>query len=194
MRRQLALLLAAWLAASAALGWLAQDLVRAFLLTPLWSLYLALRLLWESLPGLWLWGTCVLSALALAVHSLLVRGGRAPAETEPETPPVGPLHRWARDVERAGSGEYFRWRLAQRLGGLAVEMLGHQHRLAREEVVRRLTEGGLETPGAVRAFLTAGLTGGPFRQAGNGRAGQPDLDQVVAFLESLLEVGGDRTS
>ncbi len=193
MRRRLALLLVAWLAASATLGWLAQGIVRAFLLAPLWSLFLTLRLLWESLPGLWLWGTCVLSALALALHSLLVRSGRAPAEAEPQTPPVGPLHRWARDVERAAAGEYFRWRLAQRTGGLAAEMLAHQHRLPREEVVRRLAEGDLGVPGPVRAFLTAGLTSRPFRDQGNGRAGPPDLEPAVAFLESLLEVGGDRT-
>jgi hypothetical protein len=108
------------------------------------------------------------------------------------------LTRW---IERTSKGEYFRWSLAQHLGGLAWEVMAHREHTTPEQLKRGMRTGRLDLPPVIEAYLQSAelprhsVTGRLFSRI-RGRLGtavsapsfDPALEKVVQFLENQMEI------
>jgi hypothetical protein len=183
------------------------GLVRDAVAVPM--LYLAWigRLYLRTVPQALFWGALLLFGLVVAITNVLVavgdlRGRRDGRRGERALGYVGtgPVKQLASQVRFAARSAYFRRRLAQRLGRLILRSLDYGERYRRAQVERGLD--ALDAPPNVRAFLREGedliapsrpvglvarlrhrLWGGQGEGAPN-----PDLEQVIEFLENRLEV------
>ncbi len=192
--------LALALVLTAALTLLLRGLVRELIILPLLQLYWVVRILLESIPQLLLWSLFVGVALLIAGGSLIGwRRAQERAEAAQREQP-GRVAAWARWIRQAEEGDYSRWRLAHRLGGLALDLLAYRQQCPPEQVKRQLEEGSLAMPPEVRAYLQAGLGRGLWGPSSHLsllwrrlRGAPPpspldvELEAVIRFLETQLE-------
>ncbi len=169
------------------------DFVREVIVIPLLYLFWIARLLFKSIPQLVLWAGFIIVALIMAGKSLSKRKPLLkPRSMEVEQ--YGRVEDWARLIDRRDQGDYSKWRLAHRLGVLALETLAYQEELSMKQTRRHLESGKLDVPPQVWAFLRAGMTSyNPFtmpkrRFQLGARATPLDLDpeQAIQFLEDVL--------
>jgi hypothetical protein len=141
----------------------------------------------------------------LALMSLMVRPRPQPRRQWPFPDRAGRLHILALRIQRAMEDEYYRWDLARHLGSIIVAELAHQQRMSRGEVRRALRTGHLDAPEEIQAYLRVGFSPLPTRARGLltrvrrlFTPGAPvipldlDLERVVRYMESLMEVERDR--
>lgn len=181
------------------------DEVRRVLLGPLLPLVRAGQLLSQAIPQALLWALALLLAGAIALRSLNWRPGPAPRRRAAIGWHAGPVRVWVQWLQEQGQGDYFRKRLAHRLGRLLVQALAPYERLTAQQARRLLDR--LEAPPEVRAYLQAGFEPEPpatitrwsilarlkSRFRVNTQRSPLDLDpeEVVRFLETQLEVYND---
>lgn len=128
---------------------------RDTLIMPIVSAIWALGALIESLPQLAVWWVLVTLCVIMVLRSVsdtpvlrlrerlaVQRGGR--------------VEDWSRAVRLAGHDEYARWRLSQRLGLLATELIAERHRIDLRQA-RRILEQHPELPADVRRYFQAGF-------------------------------------
>lgn len=181
-----------------------RDFTREVLMVEILYIVWRLRILFESLPQIPLWTLFLIVVLFIAFRSLIKRQQPSPASREAKVERQGPVYALSRGIERSATGAYFKWRLARRLRTLVVEVSAYQHRISSEQTKQSLDEGTLEAPPEVQAYLQTGLT--PIYTLSAGllarlwqrlspgawdAAVDPDLEQVVQFLETQLEVQHD---
>jgi len=187
-----------------------RDVTREMVVVPLMYFLWLGRLLWHSLPQALLWVLFLVLCLYLAARSLSVgrdqphRGRAVRKSPIDEAGYSGAVAVWARRVESAGRGEYYRWYLAQHLGRLAQEVLAYRARLAPDQVKSHLVleEDRLDVPPEIRAYFEAGQQLASPRRVRFPRlsrlvsrlrspAASPPLDldpeRVIRFLERQLE-------
>jgi hypothetical protein len=200
-RRLLLVLVAVVLALTVPLALLFRDFVRDVFLVELLRMFWGARLLYESLPQLPLWILFLVLVGVIAVRSLMRRPGAVRKRVEPDVEPRGQVRVLARWIERASRGEYFRWSLAQHLGGLAWEIMAQREHTTSAQLKGRLSASDLDLPPVVEAYLQsdrlarhsalAGLLVTIRDRLGTGDrspALDPDLVQVVEFLEDQMQV------
>jgi hypothetical protein len=187
-----------------------RDVTREMLVVPLLYILWLGRLLWQSLPQALLWILFLALGLYVAVKSLSVGRDRAHRGRPVRESPVdnvgypGSVAVWARRVESARHGEYYRWYLARHLGKLAQEVLAYRARLAPDQVKSNqvFKENRVDVPPEIGAYFEAGQQLTPPRRVRFPRlsglvsrlrspAENPPLgldpERVVWFLESQLE-------
>jgi hypothetical protein len=180
---------------------LLEDFTRQVLLVEFLRIIWSVRLLFDMLPQVPFWFLFLIVVAILAVRSLLVQRPQGRPATRVEREPMGPLAVLAGQVRRGAQSAYFRWTLARHLRNLILEALAHSHRLPTDEVGPRLQAGELALPPEVEAYLHGGqapiyaLPAGLFsglRARLSWRDSvptvDPDLERMVQFLESQLEV------
>jgi hypothetical protein len=201
MSRRLSLLMTIILALTVPLALLFRDFVRDVFLVELLRMFWGARLLYESLPQLPLWVLLLVLLVVIAVRSLIRRPGVARQQVEPEAEPQGQVRVLARWIERASRGEYFRWSLAQHLGGLAWEIMAQREHTTPAQLKERISAGNLDLPPVVEDYLQpdrlprhSAVTGfvsairGRLGMAGSLPAPDPDLETVVEFLEDQMQI------
>jgi hypothetical protein len=200
-RRLLLALLAIVLALTVPLALLFRDFVRDVFLVELLRMFWGARLLYESLPQLPLWILLLVLLVVIALRSLMRRPGAVRKQVVPDVEPQGQVRVLARWIERASRGEYFRWSLAQHLGGLAWEIMAQREHTTPAQLKGRMSAGDLDLPPVVAAYLqpdrlprhsaVAGLVATIRDRLGAGgrpSALDPDLVRVVEFLEDQMQV------
>ena len=200
MRRRWWLILAVLILAIP-LGLLLRDFARDVLLVELLRVVWGVRILFESLPQLPIWILFLLAGLLVAVRSLLGRPGPGPLPLDTERQHRGQISLLTGRIRRSTGSEYYKWHLARHLRTMVLEVLAYEHQLTPEQVRQRLDSGALDAPPEVLAYLHAGLA--PIYSRSSGLLGRlryrlassvqstaidPDLLQVVEFLEGQLEV------
>lgn len=184
--------------------------VREAIVVPvLYILWLG-RLFLQSVPQSLLWALFLMVGLVVAVRSFRAARG----STQHSIPPrrvrggaySGPVWTWQRRIHLVARGSYYEWYLAQHLGRLAQEVLVTRERLAPGQIKLHhlFSDGGLDAPPEVRAYLEAGLGSLPprsvrfprlarllrrFRPPAQASPLDLDPERVVQFLERQLEVG-----
>ncbi len=146
---------------AAVLAWALEDLVRNMLAVPLIHLYYFLALLVNSTPQAVFWGILLLVLLVVAGKSVQEAG-------QPELPDFGDPLRipkrerigfWAIHINMALQGDYYsRARLAEFLGGVAMDLFAQEERVSVNEVSLRLERGELDLPPEVENYLKARFT------------------------------------
>jgi len=195
LRNRLALI-AATLLLTAILALALSDLTQEAVAVPIWYVIWIGQLLFNAIPQSLLWALFLTVALVIAVRSLLKR------PQSKEEPAIEPIHTGQVQVllswiQRQEESDYFKQRLAQHLGKLALEALAYQRRLTLSELRQHLRS--LDAPPEIRAYLQAGLAPTPSRpislasrllhSLGLRRTTSPlDLDPeiVVQFVERQL--------
>ena len=131
------------------------GVAREAVAVPLWYAIWLIRLILYSVHQSLTWAVLLTVVVYVAIRSLL----RPP---EPLRPPdavvrhrgqVRILNRWIQD---RGRRLYVKWRLAQRLSKLALEVLAYTHHLTPGQVRATLQE--IDASPEIRSYLKAGLT------------------------------------
>jgi len=177
------------------------EFTREVLLSFLLRLSWFVRLYMDSLPQPILWAVFISIAIVVAARSMLKRRSTPEVTSEAARLRMGRVHNLMQAISRTSEGLYFKWRLAQHLLGLTLEMLAHQERTSQDRVRERLKSGGLDAPSEIEAYLLAGLT--PVLSTRSNlitrlkQAIMPthrispldlDPDRVIQFLEDQLEI------
>ncbi len=183
-----------------------RDVVRDVIVYPLARLFWLARLVFLSIPPVFIWGYFLLIAARIIIHSVRT-APRSMRVSEPET-----LHRpgrvsaWARRIRLTRRGDYSRWGLAHHLSELAAKILASNERLKVTESRHRLQAGEWDAPDEIRDyFRTASTSAPPVQQRwflarfwqqllGRGHEDEDlqnlnlDVREVVAFLETRAGV------
>ncbi|NLS78401.1 MAG: hypothetical protein GXY76_14175 [Chloroflexi bacterium] len=176
-----------------------RDIARA-VVTRLAQVLWTVHLLFQSVPRWAWWTTLLAAALSLAARSLAPRRPKRPAGDEEPLPAVGPITAELRYVRLAQQGRYGQWRLAQRLAELAAQALAYRDRIPLQEARQHLRAGNSGLPEGFRRYLQADL--GSLGESARKRLAlvrrrpdaprvtesRPQPDQVIAYIEQLLEV------
>lgn len=187
------------------LVWLLRDFTRDVILSRVLHIAWEVGIVLNSLPQEPLWMLLVVLVLYIALVSLVVRK-RTQSERLPSMlDRVGRLRYLARRIELAAEGVYFRWDLARHLGSIIVAALAHRQGISRGEVRLALRKGHLDAPDEIQGYLRAGfsplytLSGGLlsrvrrlFSPDAQASPLDHDLERIVRFMESLLELQHDR--
>ena len=176
--------------------------MRDVIIIPLLYLFWGARLLYESIPQTAVWG-CFLVIAVLVVARSLPRLPAASSLQAAAPPPQERLAPWARLLRQSQRDGLARWRLAQRLGILAQDILAYEGKVTAQHIRRRLEDGSQPVPPNIRAYLRAGMTAyqptrrsrrrplplawlGPRREATPADPLDLDPEQVVRLLEETL--------
>ena len=192
-----ALFLGFALAVSLSLAVLFKDLVRETLVEPLAYLVWLVRLELESLPQPILWIALMVVGLLLAGRSLIASSAPARRTLPGARGYAGQVETIARWLSLTTHGEYYKWRLAQRLGEITLDALAQRDQISVEQARQQLDAGQLDVPPDIRAYLQVGLQPDYFgrlarprwRFQSGVRSSPLDLapETVVRYLETILE-------
>lgn len=184
-----------------------KDFTREVLVAEILYIVWRVRILFESLPQIPIWTLFLIVVLFVAVRSLIKHRQPSPTSREVTAERQGPVYALSRRIERSTTSAYFQWRLARDLRTLVLEVLVYQHRISSEQSEQFLDVGTLDAPPEVQAYLQTGLAPVYTLSAGLlarlwqrlspstwDAAVDPDLEQVVQFLETQLEVQHDHRS
>jgi hypothetical protein len=194
------------------LALLLRDFVRDVFLVELGRVIWAARLIFESLPQVFVWAVLVVILLVLAVRTLRSRIRPLPDGAHGPTDPQGRVQALSRWIERSAQSEYFKQSLAHHLTGLAWEVMAHREHTSPDRLKQRQRAGGLDLPPVVGETLRTGQTpyvptpeglfsriwrrltlgklGATWGAAefSPGRGLDPALELLVEFLETQVEI------
>ncbi|MGD8398762.1 MAG: hypothetical protein PVG11_07885 [Anaerolineae bacterium] len=201
MRRSLWLLLVI-VALAVPLGLLLFDFARDVFVVEVLRFAWAIDILFDSVPQLPFWLAFLVLVLVVAAATLALGARRTPTREPPARRPEGQVEALARWIRRASQGDYFQWSLAQRLAGLAWEVLAFRAAAEPAEMRRRLEAGRLDVPPAVADYFGLGdvprlrSRAGPLARLRRRLPGarrrspalDPSLERFATYLEEVLEV------
>ncbi len=180
--------------------------LRRVLVLPLLYLAWVVNLVLALVPQVVFWLIFLLAVLVIIIRSLIgmllsVRSlflSRRRGKALPEPP--GRVETWLRWIGLARqrhSSSYFKWRLGQLLGELAVEVLAGREQLSVQQVRERLEAGKLDLPPELREYFAACLLLRSFDHFANLRdrlradkAADPldvEPERIVDFLEKQMQ-------
>jgi len=200
VRRRFLLVIAA-LVLTVPLALVLWDVVRDVIVVEVWRLAWGSRILFESLPQLPLWVLLLLVLVLAAARSLGGPRRRHRREAEGQAGQQGQVQVLSRWIRNARDGGYFRWSLAQHLGGLTWQVMAHTERTTPQELRQRHRMGEVDLPPVVEDYMrsagsfNATTSGGVWgrirarlRVQGPSSASDQALEEVIEFLESKLEL------
>ena len=183
MKPRRILLIPAGLLVAILLAFFLQDVIRQAVVTPIAYLWWVFNLVYSAVPQLVLW-ILLLAVIILSFITSLLNGfsfGRSYEQPSKLTRgPVETLTGWI--LKSGGESNYYKWKIANRLGKLSGEMDAHPQAPGRTppEEVQRYLKAGLD-----ESFVDYPLPL-PFKRK------QPtpfdlDVEQAVEFLESQMD-------
>lgn len=170
-----------------------EGFVRDVLIGPLLYAGWILRLFFESIPQEALWTVFLIGAAIFLARTIIWRRPVVAARRE-AAPASGRVEELARLISDANRDHVAGWRLAQRLGQLAINILAAQERLPPRDLWRRLERGTLGVPPRLQGYLKLrNLAQRPARRGLRRRpAGKSEVDpeEVIRFLEERAQLPG----
>jgi hypothetical protein len=172
-----------------------RDLVRLALVLPLAYLWWALGVVYGAVPQVVLWIGLIVLVVFLLLSSLTPRGMPAPLEKKEVRARNGNIENLAVALEKARKGTYNKWKVANRLGRLARDLLIQRGDREITKVIGPLTGRDWQPSESVRTYLDVGLNGS-FADYPNPRwpFGRPqptpldlDVSEAVDFLEEQIK-------
>jgi hypothetical protein len=169
------------------------NFVREVIVIPLLYLLWIGRFLFEALPQAVIWAGFFFMLLLIMGISLLGRNRSTPRSRHTVAVPQARIAAWLDLLQKAERDTYFRWRLAQRLQRLVLDIFAYRADQSLRQTRQQLKQGELAIPPELQAYFQAslqplGYLSRPKRPFAAKAAPSPlDLDpaQVVQFLESL---------
>lgn len=185
MRRFRWILLAVVTLGSLVLAYLLRDLIYQLIIVPLAYTIWWAGLVYQAIPQLVKW---IVLLVTLGVVSLwmLIPDLPAPVRAQhPRRPVEGRMETLAMAIHRAGTSNYFKWQLANRLGRLSRRMPMASEAAASADSVKQYLAAGLN-----QSFVDFPTPRGPFSPH---RPTPLDIDPAEAIddLESRMELNHD---
>jgi hypothetical protein len=173
---------------------LMEDFVQRMIIAPMLSVVWFLAVVVASLPQLLFWGIFILAALIIATKSI---GREKTFRSQNQGAPTsqrGPVAVWLSLLERAKSQDFSRWRLAQSIRKLTLNIQSPNGPLDQLRGEESKKGADLNLPPEIEAYFGAPMPSYQrFRrfwgQRGSGsRSAALDLDpeKVIEFLENEL--------
>ena len=153
------LLIIAGLVIALILAFFLQDFIRQAVVTPLAYLWWVLKLFYASIPQLLLWILLLVFLVLVVTHRLVNWNTVEQPNDEPSKPAQGPVEILAGWISNTGQGNYFKWRIANRLGKLRRELEGYPENRGLPAHIDVQDAPGRLPPEAVQRYLKAGLDG-----------------------------------
>jgi hypothetical protein len=178
-----------------------RGFTREVILSSILQIYGIARIYINSLPQPLVWALFIAIVVILAGRSMLKPSATSLARTNDQELRLGRVTNLAQSIRRTTQGDYFKWRLAQHLLDLSLDVIAYQKRATPSSVRQLLKSGDLVAPPEIVAYLRSGMT--QVHSARQGILGRikaffmaPDRDRplnlepelVVAFLEEQLEI------
>ena len=195
MTRRRMLTLAGALTVALVLAFALQDIVRLALVIPLAYIWWVIGLLVGAVPQVVLWAVIVLLVVILFFNSLTSRTAHARLVREKARPRLGNVETLAIAIDKTQRGIYVKWKVANRLGRLARDLLVQRGDRVSARVVGPLQGRDWHPTEPIRAYLEVGLNGSfadyPSPRWPSRRT-QPtpldlDVSEAVTFLEAQIE-------
>lgn len=195
MKRRRILLISFGLIIAVILAFFLQDIFRQIVITPLAYLFWVLKLLISSVPQLFLWIFLLLSLILIIIATLVSWIPIGRRHEKPSLQASGPVENLAGWLSNSEAGNYYKWRIANRLGKLAREMstqMGDRGLPAHPE---EMLAPGRSPSESVQRYLNAGLEESfvnyplprlPFKRK-NATPFDLEVNEVVDYLESEME-------
>jgi hypothetical protein len=152
---------------------------------PLLFLWWAAQVLYQSIPQALLWGVFVAIAVLVVAKSFPWSNAPLPLPA-PLAHSQGRVANWSRWLHDSSRDDHARWRLAQRLSALAIEVLSFREQCSPAEIDQRLEKGTLDIAPQLRAYLRAGRLPYTPRPRLRRRLGQPAPADPLAIDPQLL--------
>ena len=187
-----------------------RDVVRDVVIYPLARLFWLARLVFQSIPPVFIWGYFLLIVLRIVVRGIRKTPRRTSVSKAERTSRSRRVGMWVRRIQLTSRGDYSLWRMAHQLGDLAVEIMASDAHMDVEESRRRLQRGDWDAPDEIRAYFRKAtqpvlfprqppflvrwwrwLTGRPREKP---QSLDVEFSTVVAFLEDwagINESGGE---
>lgn len=181
-----------------------RNFVRETFALPLSYTIWLIGIIAQTIPQVWLWTGLVVIALILAMRSLDRESRPAPAAPGKSSYPArGGIDVWADRINMLLKGKYSRHRFGYFIGKLILDVLSHEERVNFRDIERRIEQGELDAPPAVREYLLSRLRSSVneakpslltrlkrFLKLEKPPTGQltAELETLVKFLENQLEV------
>jgi hypothetical protein len=172
-----------------------QDVVRLAFVVPLAYVWWVLGVLYSTVSQVVLWGGLVLLVAFLLLSSLASRSTRAPHPKKEIRARQGNVEDLAVALEKTRKGTYNKWKVANRLGRLARDLLVQRGDRENTKVIGPLTGRDWQPSEPVRSYLDVGVNGS-FADYPNPRwpFGRPqptpldlDVSEAVEFLEAQMK-------
>lgn len=193
MNRKTAILAILFIVATlVALG--SKDYIWESLVVPiqyrLWLTWIYLR----SMPQIVYWNSLVAMIAIIALISLIGHRQRTPPPEIESINTQDPVKKLSKQIQDTHKGSFFKWLVANQLGNLARSILIHQH--GEVDLPPRSLKGRDWKPAEeVQAYLEAGLARSFIEQRkkwfifkSRKTSLNIDIDRVVAYLESQMEI------
>lgn len=183
------------------LALLLRDFVRDLFVIELLRVVWAGRLLFESLPQWPIW--VLLLAILVVITATSLGRSRKPVRKVVEEEPrhQGRVQMLARWIRRTSKGTYFRWSLAQYMGGLAWDVMAYHRHITPNQLREELQAGRLDLPPVVQDYLESAQSRSTtmsdgffarlrvrFARGDSPASYDPALESVIQFLEAELEI------
>jgi hypothetical protein len=195
MRTRQILLISAGVVISVILAFFLQDVIRRVVVIPLAYLSWVFKLLLSSIPQIFIWILLLGILILLIIASLVTWVPVRVSHQEISKRAMGPVENLAGWVQRRNEGNYYKWKIANRLGNLAREISNRQGNWRRTDPDKQANAPGQALQESVQRYLDAGteesfvdypLPPLPFMR----RSDTPfdlEVEVVVDFLEDQLE-------
>lgn len=134
-----------------------EQFVREVIVIPFLYLLWIGRFLFEAVPQVVLWAAFSVILMLIMLMSLWRKTRPEPQRYKQTNAAHGRIEPWLELIQKAERDSYFKWRLAQGLQKLALDMLAYQADLPLKQVRQQLKEGELRLPPEVQAYFQASL-------------------------------------
>jgi len=168
-----------------------RGVVFAYIIAPLSFIWFYLVYFYNVIPQQFFWFFILLAAAYFSLGSLLenpFKRKRPRRVRQQEMGEVEMLAQWIKDSKR---GVYSRWRVSRALGLMATGIL--ELRGGKSGRTRMLKGKDWNPPPGVQEYLETGLNGSfaDYPLSASNTPFEVDVEKVVAFLESQLEMNRD---
>jgi hypothetical protein len=165
-----------------------RGLVFNYFIAPLSIIWFYLVYYYHVIPQQFYWFFILLAAAYLALGSFLENPLKRRREILFRKKERGQVESFARWIKDSRHGVYSRWRVARALGLMASGIL--EIRGGRSGRVRTLKGKDWNPPPGVQDYLETGLNGSfaDYPLSARNTPFEVDVEKVVAYLESLLEM------
>ncbi len=132
-----------------------QNWINELILVPLSFLLWIGELLYRSFDQQILWVSLLILLVIISWTSLKIRRTNLrPSHAEGERHPHR-IERWSKRLKDLHRGTYMQWRLAQHIRNLVLDALAYQAGLTRKQIEERITQGAIDLPNEIQAYLLA---------------------------------------
>ena len=172
-----------------------QTFIREAIVIPLLTMLWIGRIILAAVPQAALWSCYVTAFLLIMGVSLLTRRPKKRSTAQPTIDTGGRLENLANLIAQAEHDHYFKWRLAQHLQKLSLDVIAYHTGQSVDTIRQQFKQGTADVPPELQAYFKAGLQPlGSISPSQNRLSRRPspsplDLDpaEVVKFLERFDE-------